>query len=119
MELRGAQGGDVYYERGRKPKESIIKYEATRSEGDYRRKVLLARLCAESSLVVRDACGTLVPKVAVCDHFYGTNKSRWLGALLAVAQSSNRHLSSNERQAHGKGARADSLWGGCECIPLL
>ena len=26
---------DVYYERGRKPKESIIKYEATRSEGDY------------------------------------------------------------------------------------
>ena len=49
----------------------------------------------ESSLVVRDACGTLVPKVAVCDHFYGTNKSRWLGALLAVAQSSNRHLSSN------------------------
>jgi len=37
---------DVYYERGRKPKESIIKYEATRSEGDYRRKVLLARLCA-------------------------------------------------------------------------
>ena len=52
-------------------------------------------------------------------HFYGTNKSRWLGALLAVAQSSNRHLSSNERQAHGKGARADSLWGGCECIPLL
>ena len=73
----------------------------------------------ESSLVVRDACGTLVPKVAVCDHFYGTNKSRWLGALLAVAQSSNRHLSSNERQAHGKGARADSLWGGCECIPLL
>ena len=39
-------GRDVYYERGRKPKESIIKYEATRSEGDYRRKVLLARLCA-------------------------------------------------------------------------
>ena len=37
---------DVYYERGRKPKESIIKYEATRSECDYRRKVLLARLCA-------------------------------------------------------------------------
>ena len=37
---------DVYYERGRKPKYSIIKYEATRSEGDYRRKVLLARLCA-------------------------------------------------------------------------
>jgi len=35
---------DVYYERGRKPKESIIKYEATRSEGDYRRKVLLARV---------------------------------------------------------------------------
>ena len=29
---------DVYYERGRKPKESIIKYEAARSEGDYRRK---------------------------------------------------------------------------------
>ena len=28
-------GRDVYYERGRKPKESIIKYEATRSEGDY------------------------------------------------------------------------------------
>jgi hypothetical protein len=25
---------DVYYERGRKPKESIIKYEATKSEGD-------------------------------------------------------------------------------------
>jgi len=25
---------DVYYERGRKPKESIIKYEAARSEGD-------------------------------------------------------------------------------------
>ena len=35
---------DVYYERGRKPKESIIKYEAARSEGDYRRKVLLARI---------------------------------------------------------------------------
>ena len=32
---------DVYYERGRKPKESILTYEATRSEGDYRRKVLL------------------------------------------------------------------------------
>jgi len=32
---------DVYYERGRKPKESIIKHEAARSEGDYRRKVLL------------------------------------------------------------------------------
>ena len=30
-----APGRDVYYERGRKPKESIIKYEATRSEGDY------------------------------------------------------------------------------------
>jgi hypothetical protein len=28
---------DVYYERERKPKESIIKYEAARSEGDYRR----------------------------------------------------------------------------------
>jgi hypothetical protein len=27
---------DVYYERARKPKESIIKYEAARSEGDYR-----------------------------------------------------------------------------------
>ena len=39
-------GWDVYYERGRKPKQSIIKHEATRSEGDYRRKVLLARLCA-------------------------------------------------------------------------
>ena len=50
---------------------------------------------------------------------YGANKSRWLGALVAVAQSSNRPLSSNERQARGKGARADSLWGGCECIPLL
>ena len=35
---------DVYYERGRKPEESILKYEATRSEGDYRRKVLLARI---------------------------------------------------------------------------
>ena len=35
---------DVYYERGRKPKESILKYEATRSEGDYRRKVLFARV---------------------------------------------------------------------------
>ena len=35
---------DVYYERGRKPKESILKYEATRSEGDYWRKVLLARI---------------------------------------------------------------------------
>ncbi len=35
---------DVYYERGRKPKESLLKYEATRSEGDYRRKVLLARV---------------------------------------------------------------------------
>ena len=35
---------DVYYERGREPKESIIKYEAARSEGDYRRKVLLARI---------------------------------------------------------------------------
>jgi hypothetical protein len=32
---------DVYYERGREPKESIIKYEAARSEGDYRRKVLM------------------------------------------------------------------------------
>ena len=31
-------------ERGRKPKESRIKYEAARSEGDYRRKVLLARI---------------------------------------------------------------------------
>jgi len=29
---------DVYYERGRKPKESIIKYEAARSEGDYRKE---------------------------------------------------------------------------------
>jgi hypothetical protein len=34
---------DVYYERGRKTKESIIKNEAARSEGDYQRKVLLAR----------------------------------------------------------------------------
>jgi len=39
-------GWDVYCERGRKPKESIIKYEAARSEGDYRsqRRVLLARV---------------------------------------------------------------------------
>jgi hypothetical protein len=35
---------DVYYKRGRKPKESVIKYEAARSKGDYRRKVLLARV---------------------------------------------------------------------------
>ncbi len=28
-------GREVYYERGRKPKESILKAEATRSEGDY------------------------------------------------------------------------------------
>jgi len=44
VETRGADDWDVYYERGRKPKESIIKYEAARSEGDYRRKVLLARI---------------------------------------------------------------------------
>jgi hypothetical protein len=35
---------DVYYERGRKPKESKTKYEAARSENDYRRTVLLARI---------------------------------------------------------------------------
>ena len=35
--MRASEGGgrDVYYERGRKPKESILKDEATRSEGDY------------------------------------------------------------------------------------
>ena len=34
---------DVYYDRGRKPKESKTKDEAARSEGDYRnRKMLLA-----------------------------------------------------------------------------
>ena len=37
--LRANDDWDVYYERGRKPKESIIKYEAARSECDYRRKV--------------------------------------------------------------------------------
>ena len=44
----GASGDDldVYYERGRRPKESRMKYEAMRSKGDYRREVLLARLCA-------------------------------------------------------------------------
>ena len=35
---------DVYYERGRKPRYSIINYEAARSEVDCRRKVLLARV---------------------------------------------------------------------------
>ena len=39
-----ADDWDVYYERGRKPKESIMKYEAARSEGDYRRKVLLGAI---------------------------------------------------------------------------
>ena len=33
---------DFYYERGRRPNLSISKYEATRSEGDYRRRVLRA-----------------------------------------------------------------------------
>jgi len=38
---------DIYYERGRKPKESKTKdgaSQAARSEDDYRRKVLLARI---------------------------------------------------------------------------
>ena len=42
----GGDDLDVYYERGRRPKESRMKYEAMRSKGDYRREVLLARLCA-------------------------------------------------------------------------
>jgi len=43
----GKDDWDVCHERGRKPKESIIKNEDARSEGDYRRNVLLARIMCD------------------------------------------------------------------------
>ncbi len=62
LQSKACDDWDVYYERLRSSRESVMKNEATRSEGDYRRKVLLARLCAIGGQdVVREGKGVTPP----------------------------------------------------------